>query len=370
MYFECSAEQLLSLVQCVIGAVSKKNDRPILTHVLLQVSDGNLSVLASDGELALIAYQSGLLSCDSGSTTVDAKKLLEISRALPKEQSLNFKVIDSKVRIKSQRSQFTLSTLPVADYPAMNIPADEIEFEVNASEWVSLLRCSHFAVAQNDVRFFLKGVLLKINSTQITLVGTDGHRLASASMNLNISPDLSKEVILPKKVVQEILRLFSEKTETEEQISISISKSHISLKTNKFSMQSNLIDGRYPDYSKIIPQKEGDILTIDRDFLKESLQRMFVLTTEKCKGVRFQLRAGTLTMIVLNLEQEMAEEMLAVDYTGKDFDTGFNIAYILDVLNHVPPGDLSFYLNHSNQPVLILSDTQAGSKFVIMPMRL
>ena len=367
MYFECFAEQLLHLVQCVFGAVDKKKDNPILSNILLEVKDHRLFLVASDGELELMANLGNLIACESGRASVDAKKILDISRALPKTQVLIFKQKDNKIQISSRCSRFVLSTLPVSDYPMMQVMPDRIEFQIKSKTLVALLNDSHFSVAQNDVRFFLKGVLLKLDSKSLTFVSTDGHRLALARTQLQLDVSSPREIILPRKTALEILKFFSE---LEEMLLISISEAHLSIKADNFSMRSTLIESNYPDYRRIIPERSNKILLVDKDKIKEALLRVSVLTSDKYKGVRFQLRENTLNLIVLNLDQDIAEENLVVKYSGESFDIGFNIHYILDVLHHVPSGDLKIYIHSQDKPVLIVSKHLKKREFVVMPMRL
>ena len=367
MNFNGDAETLVSLLQRVLGAVERKQTMPILGHVLLDAKENMLRAVGSDLDLELSAFMQLSDVESAGTTTVSAKKLLDIVKSLPKGNQVNLALKDNKLRIKSGTSKFNLITLPSDEFPLMRSEIDQIEFNIKASSFVSLLQTCHFAVAQNDVRYFLNGLLIQFDKGVITVVGTDGHRLAKASIQLEMLSDVARSVILPRKAVQEIIRLFADK---EEEISIALSDSHFRITADSFEMRSRLIEGKYPDYKRVIPVKGNNIFVVDSVELKDALSQVAVLTNDKYKGVRFQLRQGSLNLVVHNPEQEVAEVLLNIDYTGDEFDIGFNATYVQDVLSHVPVGDLKFYLSDPLSSALLESIAVEGAEFVIMPMRL
>ena len=367
MYFECEVEALLSLVQHVVGAVERKQTMPILGHVLLAVEHEQLRAVGSDLDLEMTAFIAVNGESRPGATTVSAKKLMDIAKSLPKDHHVSFEQKDNKLKIKSGSSKFNLSTLPSDEFPRMRSSADQLEFQIESSVFTHLLDACHFAVAQNDVRYFLNGVLIQVEHGQVTVVGTDGHRLAKATTVLDILAEVHRSVILPRKAVLEILRLFGDQ---DEQVTISLSDSHIRITAAQFEMRSRLIEGKYPDYKRVIPLKGQNIFVIDTVELKEALSRVSILTNDKYKGVRFQLRHGQLKLVVHNPEQEVAEVDLDIDYTGDEFDIGFNASYVQDVLNQVAGGELKFYLSNPLSSALLESSMLEGAEFVIMPMRL
>ena len=367
MYFECEVEALLSLLQHVVGAVERKQTMPILAHVLLAVEHEQLLAVGSDLDLEMTAFMPVDNHAREGSITVSAKKLIDIAKSLPKDHKIQVEQKGSKLSVRSGSSKFNLSTLPADEFPRMSSNADQLEFQIQSSMFTSLLNACHFAVAQNDVRYFLNGVLIQVERGHVTVVGTDGHRLAKASTVLDILSDVERSVILPRKAVHEVLRLFGDQ---DEEVTISLSDSHMRITAAHFEMRSRLIEGKYPDYKRVIPVRGNNIFVVDTVELKDALSRVSILTNDKYKGVRFQLRPGQLKLVVHNPEQEVAEVDLDVDYTGDEFDIGFNASYVQDVLNQVAGGELKFYLSNPLSSALLEASTMDGAEFVIMPMRL
>lgn len=366
MNFECQVEQLLSLLQRVAGAVERKQSLPILSHVFLAAEGGRLNAIASDLELELTAFAEATTQA-SGKTTVPARKFLDIARVLNKGEVVKFSCEDDKkAKIRCGSSKFNLAALPANEFPVMESQLEELEFNIDAAKLVSLAQSTFFSVAQNDVRYFLNGLLLKVDANQITFVGTDGHRLACAKGSVD-SELQERSVILPRKATIEIVRLFGDLDET---VTVGLSKNYIRIKSSAFNLCSRLIEGKYPDYKRVIPIRGDNYFSIDKDLLKESLSRVSVLTDDKYRGVRLQLRNGGLNLIVLNPEQETAEEHIEIEYSGSEFDIGFNSSYLLDVLNHIPAGEVQFYLKDSTSSALIISERLPEAEFVVMPMRL
>ncbi len=367
MKFTVDRDKLLSTLQKVTGVVERRSSQPILSQVLFQITSHQLRIVGTDLEVEICAVMTLAEPAETGEITVPARKLLDICRALPDGSLLEINLQNQKVLIKAGKSKFSLASLPVESFPKFDLTNYELEFSLEKPILRDLLDRTFFSVAQQDVRFYLNGLLLQIKEGKLYAAGTDGHRLAMFSHELdNNLPDY--EIIIPRKGVNELLRLL----DTEEGVvEIKVTDKHISVQSDNFVFISKKIEGRFPDYNAVIPPSGTKIINCDRDNLKNALNRVSILTNEKYKGVHIQLRMGALLLSSKNPEHEEAEEEIQIEYTGENFDIGFNVSYLLDILSHMPAGDVELAFADSTSSVLIKSIGDVyHCLYVVMPVRI
>lgn len=362
-------EQLLKPLQLVIGAVDNKQAMPILSNVLLQVNEKQLSVTGTDLEIELIGHaELSHAAVPAGRLTLPARKLMDICKSLPEFSAIELYQDKDRVILKSNRSRFTVSTMSADDFPSVESSESNATFSITQQELATLLQRTAFAMAEQDVRYYLNGMLFEINDLHLRVVGTDGHRLA-----MNQTPIISEQpyrlqVIVPYKAVMELMRLLKD---PEKMLTVHIGHHHIRIFSDEFVFTSKLVEGRFPDYQRVIPKMGDKVVLIDRDLFKQSLLRTAILCHDKVRGVRFELSSGVLRLLANNPEHEAAEEELDVDYNGENLDIGFNITYLLEVLNVLKPGNVRLTLIDTNNSMRIDEpNNEDGSTFVVMPMRL
>ncbi|MCX7121572.1 MAG: DNA polymerase III subunit beta [Gammaproteobacteria bacterium] len=361
-------EQLLKPLQLVIGAVDHKQSMPILSNVLLHVRDKQLSVTGTDLEIELIG-RSTLTHHDThdGSLTLPARKLFDICKALPESAAIELYQDKDRVTLKSDRSRFTMSTMSADDFPAVEPSESNVTFTLPQHELATLLHRTAFAMAQQDVRHYLNGMLFEIADSHLRVVATDGHRLALNQALIMLEQPHRLQVIVPYKAVMELMRLLKD---ADKMLTIHIGHHHIRLFSDDFVFTSKLVEARFPDYQRVIPKKGDKTLLIDRDTLKQALLRTAILCHDKVRGVRFELNAGNLKLLVNNPEHEAAEEEIDINYSGDSLDIGFNINYLIDVLGVVKAGEVRLTLDASGSMVISEPGNEERSTFVVMPMRL
>lgn len=362
-------EQLLKPLQLVIGAIDHKQAMPILANVLLRVDDKKLSVTGTDLELELIG-QSILSHSDAHNTslTLPARKLFDICKALPESSAIELYQDKDRVILKSSRSRFTMSTLSADDFPNVESSESQVSFSMTQEELSTMLHRTAFAMAQQDVRYYLNGMLFEISDNNLRLVATDGHRLAMNQMPIFTEQKNRLQVIVPFKGVMELMRLLKD---PEKAITVHVGHHHIRIFCDDFIFTSKLVEGRFPDYQRVIPKMGDKTILVDRDALKQALLRTAILCHDKVRGVRFELSAGNLKLLANNPEHEAAEEEIDVNYSGQNLDIGFNITYLLDVLNVMKPGQVRLTLVDSNSSMRIDEPgNENHSTFVVMPMRI
>ncbi len=366
MNITSSRESLLRPLQAVIGVVERRQTMPILANVLLQVKDSRLSVTASDLEVELVAETTVDEVKEPGEITVPARKLLDICRALPEESTIRIQLDGDRLVVKSGRSRFVLSTLPATDFPIVEDINANLEITIGQSDLRHLLDKTHFSMAQQDVRYYLNGLLVEFGGGCVRAVATDGHRLALCEIEAGNQSDASQQVIIPRKGVLELQKLLGD----DDEVTLSIGTNHVRASIGKIRFTSKLIDGRFPDYDRVIPKPEGNLLIIGRDYLRSALQRAAILSNEKYRGVRLDLGAKSLRIQANNPDQEEAQDELEVDYSGEDMEIGFNVNYLLDALAAVDTEDVEVGFVDSNSSCVIKCPGDVDSKFVVMPMRL
>ena len=374
MKFSIAIDDLLPAIQSVIGVVEKRQTLPILSNILVNVRDGKFTITGTDLEVEIstvIAIEDESLIFDF---TVPAKKIFDICKNLDSGVILNFELIDNKLILKSKKSRFTLITLSAENYPNLDPMTSTSEFSISQRDLKFLIDSTQFSMANQDVRYYLNGLLFEIFNEELRTIATDGHRLAYACIEtlsnlINISKDTRQQLIVPRKAITELNRLLSD---TDAILNISISASHMNIVFNDLSFTTKLIDGRFPDYQRVIPATElcSKNIIADRHILKQSLSRIAVLSTEKYKAARLEFQENNLIAIVHNPEQEEAEEHLAIEYTGDEFTIGFNVGYLVDALNAVKEDQVILSLTDANSSCLISGLNNDSAKYVVMPMRL
>lgn len=369
MKFLLERETLLEPLQVAMGVVEKKHTLPILSHVLLCTQGNKLSVTGTDLEIEIVGQSHAPNTSGDYQATLPGRKLIDICKALPELAHIEMSQEKDRVVIKSGRSRFTLAALPAEDFPNISDHQALLSFQIPQQELLSLFHHTHFAIAQQDVRYFLNGLLLETRSGMLRAVATDGHRLALSEIPAPIDKDHKLQIILPRKGVVELMRLLSV---TESPVEISVGHNHARLVTEDFIFTSKLIEGRFPEYERVIPKSGDKVLSLDRDELKRALQRTAILCNEKFRSVRFELTENLLHIQANNPEHEVAEEELQVAYQQGDLSIAFNVNYLLDVLNTVPPGNVRLTLSDGNSSVLIEGEgtIHAQALYVIMPMRI
>ncbi|MBA2657265.1 MAG: DNA polymerase III subunit beta [Tatlockia sp.] len=362
-----SKEQLLTPLLTVAGAVDKKQSLAILSNILLSVKDNQLVLTATDLEMEITARINCVSNEAYGKITVPAKKFIDIIRSLDDQATPTINLKADIAIIKAGRSQFKLATLPADDFPSSENEKSEVEFSVSRLSFIHLLQATHFAMSQHDVRVFLNGLLLELDAQTITAVATDGHRMAVCKLPSTQSFS-HQRFLLPKKGIQEILRMLN--TVNDEEISISAGKNHFKLETAEYSFQSRLIEARFPPYTKAIPREQDKFVLIDRELFKRALSRIIILAHEKSRAVMLHLQANSLTLIANNQEQEEAVESLEAHIEGNELKIGINASYLLDVLNFVGEGLVRLSMSTTDSSILVESVHDELYQYIIMPMKL
>jgi DNA polymerase-3 subunit beta len=365
MKFSAEREAILKPLQAVIGVVERRQTMPILSNVLLSVKDGSLAVTATDLEVELVA-ETTVDAEALGEVTVPGRKFHDICRALPDAARIEFSVGGERATIKAGRSRFTLSTLRAGDFPTIEDMATRQEITVACKDLQYLVEKTHFSMAQQDVRYYLNGLLLETEGDVLRGVATDGHRLALSELKLAAPAAKAEQVIVPRKGVLELNRLM----DGEGELQIQLGSNHLRVQLPGIRLTSKLIDGRFPEYGRVIPQEPGNVLRSDRALLKAALQRAAILSNEKYRGVRLELSENNLVMQANNPEQEEAEESLEVEYAGEAMEIGFNVNYLLDALGAVDTEIVEVGVKDANSSCLIREPGSTSTKFVVMPMRL
>jgi len=366
MQFLMPREALLKPLQALIGVVEKRQTMPILGNLLFKDVDGKIEITATDLEIELV-YSLPISMPTQGEITVSARKLLDICRALPEDAALEFQVNDKGVLVTSGRSRFNLSTLPVSEFPALQgfVPSDE--FELPAKTLKTLFEKTAFSMAQQDVRYYLNGLLIELSASSLKAVATDGHRLAMAEQQVETLVVSQTQVIIPRKAVIELQRLLPDGNTN---VRVQMSSNHIRVLFEDHCFTSKLIDGRFPDYQRVLPNVAETLTRGDKESFRQALIRTAILANEKYKGVRLNFTQGQLAMQAHNPEHEQADEEISVDYTGPDIEIGFNSAYLLDALNALDSDEFVFSVTDSTSSCLIRDADNEMAGYVVMPMRL
>jgi DNA polymerase-3 subunit beta len=365
MKFSASREVLLKPLQAVMGVVERRQTMPILANVLLVARGGRLAVTATDLEVELVASADLDIDID-GEITVSGRKLLDIVKALPDEAKVAFSVSGDKASVRAGRSKFSLATLPAAEFPTVEDIKSSQVIEVDRGTLATLIDKTHFSMAQQDVRYYLNGMLLETGQGYLRAVATDGHRLALCQADISGGSGDEQQVIVPRKGVLELQRLVN----GEGPLNIELGPNHVRIEVDGIRFTSKLIDGRFPPYERVIPADASNLLTADKDTIRRALQRTAILSNEKYRGIRLIVRDSGMVLQAHNPEQEEAEEEVEVDYSGEDIEIGFNVNYLLDAISAVEGDEITLSIVDSNSSCLVREPGNDDSKFVVMPMRL
>ena len=359
-------DKLLGPLQQVTGIVERRHTLPILSNVLITAGDGKVDFLATDLEVQ-ITSSAALEGNAEGTVTAGARKLYDILRSLPEDAEVSLEAKENRMTVRAGKSRFNLQTLAAADFPRMVEAKDASKtLTLPQKALKDALRLVQFAMAVQDIRYYLNGVLFSVDKDTLRVVATDGHRLSYASQQLD-GDHGQVEAILPRKTVLELIKLLAD---GDDPVSLAIGSNQARFSFSGIEIVSKIVEGKFPDYAKVIPTTHKNRVSLDRAQLAQSLNRAAILSNEKIRGVRLVFTKDALSIICTNNEQEEAEEGLAVEYDGDPLDIGFNISYLLDVLNHVDSPTVSMTMGDSNSSALIQMPGREDFKYVVMPMRI
>jgi DNA polymerase-3 subunit beta len=359
-------DKLLGPLQQVTGIVERRHTLPILSNVLVSASGGKVDFLATDLEVQ-VTSSADLDGNAEGTVTVGARKLYDILRSLPEDAEVSLEAKENRMTVKAGKSRFNLQTLAAADFPRMVEAKDASKtLKLPQKALKKALGLVQFAMAVQDIRYYLNGVLFSVDGSTLRVVATDGHRLSFASQSLD-GDHGNVEAILPRKTVIELIKLLSD---TDDPVELAIGSNQARFRFGSIEIVSKIVEGKFPDYQKVIPTTHKNRVSLDRTTLAQSLNRAAILSNEKIRGVRLVFTKDALSIICTNNEQEEAEEGLAIDYDGDPLDIGFNISYLLDVLNHVDSPTVSVTMGDSNSSALVQIPGREDFKYVVMPMRI
>tara|TARA_B110000259_G_scaffold55410_1_gene65195 strand:+ start:22 stop:1125 length:1104 start_codon:yes stop_codon:yes gene_type:complete len=367
MNIKINRDVLLKPLSNVSGIVEKRHALPILSNLLLEGQDNNsLKFTATDLEVQITLNAKTEVPTDF-SITIAARKLFDITRSLPEGSTIDLQVEESKVVLKAGKSKFNLQTLPAKDYPVMKLSEEEKkQIRVPQNQLKAILKQVDFSMAQQDIRYYLNGLLFEVDGKKLNIVGTDGHRLSFTSLELK-EPQEKFQTIIPRKTILELIKLLDE---TAEEVEIQLTKNQAYFSFQEINLISKVIDGKFPDYHRVIPVGHENKFDIDRTQLLLSMQRASILSNEKYRGIRMVIEKAQLKLISNNSEQEQAEEELDITYDGPSIDIGFNVTYLIDVLTNIQAEKLSFAFNDSSSSCLITIPKNDDYKYVVMPMRI
>jgi DNA polymerase-3 subunit beta len=364
---KATQDKVLSVLQSVAGIVERRHTLPILANVLIRKTGSALQLTTSDLEIQI--RTTAELDGDAGNftTTVGARKLIDILRTMPSDQTVSLESNQNKLILKGGKSRFTLQSLPAEDFPLVQEAANfGPSFSVPQKTLKELLHQVSFAMAVHDIRYYLNGILFVAEGKQLSLVATDGHRLAFSSATLDVEVP-RQEVILPRKTVLEMQRLLSDK---EGAIEMQFAGNQAKFTFDGMEFVTKLVEGKFPDYNRVIPKNHKNTITMGRTALLATLQRTAILTSEKFKGVRLNLEPGVLRVASSNAEQEEAVDELEIDYNGDAIEIGFNVTYLIDALTNMDQDMVQVDMADSNSSALITIPENTTFKYVVMPMRI
>lgn len=367
MKFKIAREKLLKPLQQVAGVVEKRQTMPVLANALFMLDGNQLTITGSDLEVELVAKVELDEAFEAGEITIPAKKLLDICKALPDGCNITFTQEDQKVSVTSGRSRFSLATLPANEFPNIEDSEGQVEFSIFQDYLKQLIDKTGFAMAQQDVRFYLNGMLLELSKNRLRTVSTDGHRLAMATGEVELNIDDVKQFIVPRKGILEITRLFNEE---DMPAHVVLSENHIRIDTPELKFTSKLIDGKFPDYQRVLPKLGDKVVLGDKDEMKRAFTRVSILSNEKYRGVRVTIESDNLCAKAHNPEQEEAEENIPVTYEGSLLEVGFNVSYLIDVLNAIRGDTVRLAMADTNSSALISDANDDSALYVVMPMRM
>jgi DNA polymerase-3 subunit beta len=366
MHFAISREALLKPLQLVSGVVERRQTLPVLSNVLLVLNNDELALTGTDLEVELVGRVRVATAHTHGAVTVPARKLLDICKSLSDDAMVEVSLDEKKLLVKSGRSRFTLVTLPSSEFPNVEEEPDTFSLTLPQKKLGELIDSTSFAMAQQDVRYYLNGMLFEVSPDYLRVVSTDGHRLAMETLGSKNDIASVQQLILPRKGVMELARLL----EDEGDITLVFGQNHMRAAVADFTFTSKLIDGKFPDYNRVLPKGGNKVILGDCQALKQGFSRASILSNEKYRGVRVVLTRGELRIFANNPEQEEAEEVVEVDYQGDELEMGFNVSYLIDVLSTLRSRQAKITLLDANNSALVESGDESNAMYVVMPMRL
>ena len=366
MKLQVGRNELLSALQAVIGVVERRQTLPVLSNFLLETRDDELIVTGTDLEIELES-RARVQNIAPGRITVPARKLFDICRGLPEGAEIQLESTADRATLKSGRSRYSLACLKADEYPAMGQVADGRSLTLKHGQLKAIFERTQFAMAQQDVRYYLNGMLLEITANRVRTVATDGHRLAMSEVSLETGFKEPTQIIVPRKAIIELLRVLEA---GDEEVTLKIAAGQLQADLDVVRLTTKLIDGRFPDYERVIPESGDKRLQANRELVKRALGRTAILSNEKFRGVRLQLDNSKLVLQTHNPEHEEAEEDLEVNYNGGALEIGFNVNYLLDALGALTSEEFVMELKNSDSSGLVYALDDPSSKYVVMPMRL
>jgi DNA polymerase III subunit beta len=360
-------DTLLRPLQIVSGIVERRHTLPILANILIRKDGERVSFLSTDIEVQITTHAQVGSGNDSASTTVAARKLLDILRALPESGDVSLTLANKRMTVQSGKSRFALQTLAAEEFPTV-AQAEHYNAKVTLPQKTlkHLFNMVHFSMAQQDIRYYLNGLLLVVDGKNVIAVATDGHRLAFCQVETDQNFP-RQEVIIPRKTIMELQRLLEE---IDQPVQLEIANNQVKLTFADIELISKLVEGKFPDYTRVVPKGYKNNFTLSRDALLRSLQRAAIMTSDKFKGVRCIVSPGSMKISSTNADQEEAVEEIEIDYGGDSVDIGFNVTYLLDVLNNLKCDNINIALGDANSSALITIPDNADFKYVVMPMRI
>lgn len=366
MNFNINRNEILPSLQIVCGVIDKRQSLPILSNLLIVVEKGKIILSGTDMEVEMVV-EINHSSETPGEITVPARKLLDICKALPDDSNINLSFNKDQITVKSGKSKFTLATLPATEFPSTEVLGSSNKISLPQEDFKALLEDTMFSMAQQDVRYYLNGLLLEFDINSLRAVATDGHRLALKEIKVKTGIEEPQQIIIPRKGVIELIRLLDG---DDKNVSIEVSQNHIRVTKENLQFTSKLIDGKFPDYKKVIPKEGPHPVKTNRETLKQGLIRASILSNEKYKGVRLVLQHDQLKAFAHNPEQEEAEEEIEISYKGDEIEIGFNVTYLLDAISTIKTKQVILSISDPNSSCLVIPDDDTECKYVVMPMRL
>ncbi len=366
MRFQIQREAILKPLQSVVGVVEKRQTLPILSNLLVSVADGHVSFTGTDLQIEMIARAVAEGSV-AGEATVPARKFFDICRALPDGALLTVEQQGDRVQVKAGRSRFVLATLPAGDFPTLEAKESNDSLTLPQGTIKELIDRVAFAMAVQDVRFYLNGMLFDLRSDSLRSVATDGHRLAMCQASIDARSGAERQILLPRKAVLELQRLLEP---SDEAVTLELGRSHVRLRRPDVVFTSNLIDGRFPDYEAVMPIGADKQVQVERDVLRDALSRAAILSNEKYRGVRLEVSPQQLRIVAHNAEQEEAVEECGAESNADNLQISFNVTYVLDALASLRGDRVELRLRDGNSSCLIADAGDARARHVIMPMRM
>lgn len=365
MKFKIERERLIRPLSQIAGVVERRQTLPILGNVYIKLDDSALTLIGTDLETEITARIDGVEG-EAGECTVGARKFYDICRAVAEDTDIEVSTKEEKTFVRSQKSRFTLQSLPASEFPRLEAEEWDNEFEIDQEQLKTLLEKTAFAMAQQDVRYYLNGCLLECGGNAIRTVATDGHRLAKSEIRFDGEIKSESQSVLPRKAVLELMRFLQE----DQTAKVQISPNHARVHGGGWVFTTKLIDGRFPDYQKVIPDSLATHLIVDRATIQDVLSRIAILTNEKFRGVRINLKPGVMTVSANNPEQEEAIEELAVDFEGAEVEIGFNVGYLIDALKAIENEEVDIGLEDPNSSCTLNAPGDESTLYLVMPMRL